>query len=236
MTVTNGLVLNGTALVGNPAVPFLSGNGDGQIDFAGSQTLGGNGMVIFGSAIDGYYASRNGLRPVLGGTTLTIGPGITIRGCNGQIGYNSIWGGPQNVTVINQGTVVGDVAGWGLPGFGIVVGGQSFINQGVVGASNGGWLTLGASMTTMDLGSWQSSGGVVGISGLLDNTGQTLLLNGPTNVLTIGWRNTAWGSSDDQRRGTTGVYTGQRQCAGRGYGQWGYGRRAQLRRRLGQNH
>ena len=73
----------------------------------------------------------------------------------------------------------------GSAGLGIVVGGQSFINQGVVGASNGGWLTLGASMTTMDLGSWQSSGGVVGISGLLDNTGQTLLLNGPTNVPTM---------------------------------------------------
>src|SRR5437667_1038020 len=38
-------------------------------------------------------------------TTLTIGPGITVRGENGTIGYHGWWGGPGNVGVINQGTI-----------------------------------------------------------------------------------------------------------------------------------
>jgi hypothetical protein len=70
LEVTNGLTLNGTTLVGNPTNTWY-----GLINFAGSQTLSGNGTVLFGSGNAGY----NTLRLTVGGTTLTMGSGITIR-------------------------------------------------------------------------------------------------------------------------------------------------------------
>ena len=66
LTVANGLVLNGTALVGNP-----TNNWQGGIGFAGSQTLSGAGAVVFGSS------GNNSFWLSSGGSTLTIGPGIT---------------------------------------------------------------------------------------------------------------------------------------------------------------
>src|SRR6185503_2957870 len=44
LVVVNGLVLNGTARVGNPTNEWYGG-----ISFIGTQTLGGNGTVIFGN-------------------------------------------------------------------------------------------------------------------------------------------------------------------------------------------
>ena len=87
LTVTNGLVLNGTALVGNPA------NGwSGRMDFAGSQNLNGAGSVVFGNATS---CNANLLRVANGGSTLTIGNGITVRGQNGIIGSGAAtcWAG-----------------------------------------------------------------------------------------------------------------------------------------------
>src|ERR1700685_4266920 len=74
--------------VGNPT----NGNWGGVI-FSGSQVLGGNGTVIFGNnsaSSSGAYV--NAL--VLGnpGTTLAIGPEITVRGQYGSIGYSPGWG------------------------------------------------------------------------------------------------------------------------------------------------
>ena len=58
VTVTNGLTLNGTCYVGNP-----TNSNYGEIGFAGTQTLNGNGMVIFGN--NGNY-SYNALRVLNG--------------------------------------------------------------------------------------------------------------------------------------------------------------------------
>src|SRR5581483_400897 len=83
LTVTNGLALNGTLLLGNPTNSSFGGVG-----FLGSQTLAGNGVVTLGN--DNYnlrgYAGRDAIWLGDGGTTLTIGPGITIQGQNGVIG------------------------------------------------------------------------------------------------------------------------------------------------------
>ena len=124
LTVTNGLVLNGTALMGNPT------NSDyGAIFFAGTQALSGSGTVVFG---DNANTGYNALRLADGGTTLTIGPGITVEGQNGTLGYSSGYGGPQNVSVINQGTISADVSSGT-----ITLTPQSFTNQGTVAASRG---------------------------------------------------------------------------------------------------
>ena len=125
LTVTNGLTLNGTALVGNPTNTWY-----GEIGFAGTTpTLSGNGTVVFGN--NGSY-SRNALRVLNGGTTLAIGPGITVRGQNGVIGYASAYGGPTNVAVASLGTISADVSGGT-----ITVSAQPFSNQGLVAASPG---------------------------------------------------------------------------------------------------
>jgi len=103
VSVLNGLVLNGTLCVGNPTNGWY-----GQIGFVGTQTLGGSGTVVFGN----NGSSCNALRVVTGGTTWTIGAGITVRGHNGQIGQSTACiGSPANVAVVNQGTIVAEVSG-----------------------------------------------------------------------------------------------------------------------------
>ena len=74
LAVTNGLTLNGTALVGNP-----TNNWYGQLVFAGAQSLSGSGTVVFGN----NYYPYNALRLVNAGTALILGTGITVRGQNG---------------------------------------------------------------------------------------------------------------------------------------------------------
>ncbi len=203
LTVTNGLVLNGTALVGNP-----TNINAGYITFGGSQTLGGSGTVVFGENATTY----NALRLADGGTTLTIGPGITVEGQNGTIGYSSAWGGPQNVSVVNQGVISADVSGGTIS-----IEAQPFINEALAQGTNGGSLTinvlqndpsatlimngagtlslsgawtnagainatnvtvdLGGSFTLAALGAFTRSGGTVNLTGVLTNTSTTLALN-----------------------------------------------------------
>jgi RHS repeat-associated protein/uncharacterized repeat protein (TIGR01451 family) len=182
LAVTNGLVLNGTLQVGSPT----TGN-YGQVSFAGSQTLGGNGTVVFG--INGFY---NALQVANADTTLTLGPGITVRGHSGTIGYRSYSGGPQNVGVINQGIISADVSSGT-----ITISAEPFSNQGLAQAINGGTLTinnswsnsgtlvasggnlnLGGSFSTAGLGAINGTNGAVYLTGILRNTNSTLALNG----------------------------------------------------------
>jgi len=102
----------------------------------GTQTLSGNGTVVFGNA--GY--TGNALYLAQEDTTLTLGPGITVRGENGTLGSpaNTSWPGSfRNVWVINQGTLSAEMTDGHL-----VIAGQAFRNQGVVGAANGGHLSV----------------------------------------------------------------------------------------------
>ena len=161
LTVTNGLTLNGTALVGNPTTEWF-----GLISFSGSQSLMGNGTVVFGIDGDNYVYL------VDSGTTLTFGPGITVHGQNGNIGNG-------NGSVVNQGTISADVAGGTITIFA-----QPFTNQGLV-ESVAGKLNIAGTLSTGGLGNFQSGGGPLVLSGALDNTGQTLVLNGSTNTLTL---------------------------------------------------
>jgi hypothetical protein len=187
LTVTNGLVLNGTAWVGNP-----TNSDSGQIQFAGSQTLGGSGTAVLGN--NGVY---NALRLPDGGTTLTIGSGITVRGQNGTIGYDIDYGGPQNVSVINQGTISCDVSD-GM----ITINAQPFANQGLAQALNGGGLALND--TWSNTGTLVASGGTLNLAGnfataelgLINQTNGTINLTGTLNnsnaTLTVNTASGAW--------------------------------------------
>ncbi len=131
LTVVDGLQLNGTAYLGGT-------NGNyGAISFAGNQVLGGNGTVVFGSANPWNNFMANALWLATSGTTLVIGPGITVRGQNGTIGAaaSSPWYGPANVSLVNQGTISADVNGGEM-----AIHGQPFSNQGLAQAVNGGTL------------------------------------------------------------------------------------------------
>ena len=151
LIITNGLTLNGTVLVGNPA-----NFNYGAIDFGGSQTLSGVASVIFGD-----NASYNALRPIQGGTTLTLGAGVTVRGQNGWLGYDNNYGGPQNVGLINLGTIALDVAG--------------------------GTINIGGALTTANLGNIANTASniTVAIGGVLTNTGVTLSANSMGGYLAL---------------------------------------------------
>src|ERR1039458_438869 len=95
LTVTNGLTLNGTALVGNATNGWYGGVG-----FAGSQSLSGNGTVVFGNA----NPNDNALYLAIPSTTLTLSSGIVVRGQNGLFGSPAPtpWPGTYyNVSVVN---------------------------------------------------------------------------------------------------------------------------------------
>ena len=99
-----------------------------------------------------YGNNYNALFLANAGTTLTIGPGITIRGQNGTIGYSTYWGGPQNVSVINQGTISCDVSGGT-----IVVEAQPIVNQGLIQGINGGTASLSGTFTPSPSGPFNGS-------------------------------------------------------------------------------
>ena len=178
LTVTNGLVLAGTALVGNP-----TNNWYGGIRFLGSQTLSGNGTVVFGTdSYNGYGMNgRKALWLANGGTTLTIGSGITVRGQNGYIGaYTSApFYSPANMAVINLGTISADVSG-GI----ITIVAQPFLNQGWV-QSPAGTLNLAGTISGGGLGNLQSGNGPLLLTGVLTNGGQMVVLSGLTNMVTL---------------------------------------------------
>src|ERR1035441_3268790 len=120
-----------------------------------------------------------------GGTTLTIGPGITVRGQQGTIGYNPNFGGPQNISVVNQGTISSDSGGT------ILVNAQPFINQGLAQGINGGTLALiGSTSNTGTLnvaaGSTLNLGGSWTNAGTFNATNATVGLGGTFILADLG--------------------------------------------------
>jgi RHS repeat-associated protein len=160
LQLTNGFTLNGTMLLGNP-----TNSNSGFLNIWGTQTLGGNGTVVFGdnpncNAVIFEYAN----------TTLTIGSGITVRGQNGWIGYDTAEGScrfasPQNVSVINQGTIACDVNGGT-----ITLDAQRLLNQGLVQGTNGGTLSLA--------GAWINGGTIIQTNSFLNLSVASLTLSG----------------------------------------------------------
>ena len=165
ITVQDGLTLNGTLTLGAP-----SSNVFGYLLFSRSQTLGGTGTVVFGqSLVNTLYMSGSA-------ATLTIGPGITVRGQNGTIGYNSslISGLPTNVAVVNQGTIEADVAGGT-----ITIDGTGGENVATLNALNGATVSLQAT-NLQDIGTnYADATSAFSLGGSLSNSGNTLALTGP---------------------------------------------------------
>jgi hypothetical protein len=133
-TVTNGLTLGGTVLLGSGTTGTY-----GQLSFDGTQTLGGTGTVLLGPGFFNYLQAGP-----TAGTVLTIGPNIVVRGSNGTIGYSASFAGASNVRFINQGTIEG---GGGFNT--LTLNGTNWSNTGTVRAAGG---------TVTTAGTWSNSG------------------------------------------------------------------------------
>ncbi|HND53855.1 MAG TPA: LamG domain-containing protein, partial [Pirellulaceae bacterium] len=165
VTVAGGLTMNNaTAALGNSTGSY------GALRFSDTNSLlgGTNSQVVFSSGSNSGY---NTLASSVGGGTLTIGSGLTIHGGAGAVGYNNIYGGPSNVSLVNQGTILADAAG------GLFVQGASVNNQGVIGATGAGVLSVqpttltNYSSGTLTGGTWQATSG--GTLRLISATGIT---------------------------------------------------------------
>ena len=108
MSVLDGLTINGTLTLGDSSTI-------GYLNFSGSQTLGGTGTVVFGSATyrTPYYGYTyyNGLFVTTAGDTLTVGPGVTVTRRSGGHRLRIPYEGSAGGSIVNQGTIQADVSG-----------------------------------------------------------------------------------------------------------------------------
>jgi len=152
LRVTNGLTLNG-------ATTTLLADGTGSdrlLEFVGTQTLGGSGEVVFSGSVSRNLVLANG-------GTLTIGPGVTIRGAAGIVGQDPGASGVDSQLVV-QGRIVADTGGQE-----IVVNASSLTNLGTLAAASGGTLRvtgLAPNSGVLDAG----AGGVICVDGDFTNT------------------------------------------------------------------
>lgn len=166
LQVSNGLTL------ANGATVYL-GIGDGTVSnsslsFFGNAVLGGFGQVVF-EPVTGNVNSI-----FFFNSTLTVAPGVTIRGRDGQL---------VGSTLSNQGTIDADAAGT------LVVNPTTFTNQGQARASNGGTLVIGGTLANGLTGLSTASAGAVRVIGTILNTGETLNLDAtPSGVRFDGGR------------------------------------------------
>ncbi len=182
LRVTGGLVLNNVMTLGVTGDSYYPG----QVVFAGSQTLSGTGEIVLNNTSSTLYSETG---------VLTIGPGIMFHGLGGSIGAS----GPG--AIISQGRIVSDFT------IGQIYIDGRFTNSGSVSVSvgklairgsfsgsagtievSGGTLDLGGLLTTagLNLPGFIVTGGNLNLSGLLDNTGGILNLDGFSSVSLAG--------------------------------------------------
>ncbi len=184
-------VAGGALTLSNATIPFEA-TSYAILQFTDAQaSLAGTGTVTFNNGGNSVY---NTLQEGVAGGTLTIGPGVTIAGGSGAIGYDPSIGGPANVAFVNRGTIDADSAGT------ITLNGTGWTNDGTIESSGGGnlnfygsgWtnsgtvtfsgntLNLGGSFSQAAIGSFSRTGGTVNLTGTLTNTGTTLALTAAT--------------------------------------------------------
>jgi hypothetical protein len=159
--VSNGLVLNGTALLGNSI-----GSTAGSVQFLDMQALGGTGTIVFGGG------NMNLLVPSV------VGAGITIRGQNGTVGDDVL-------PFTNQGTIRADV-----PGGSFNFRGTNWVNAGTIQAMNGAAMHFNGSWTNNADSTIQSTGTSVLTLGTTWVNNGTILATGATWLFLWGaWTN-----------------------------------------------
>ena len=179
-----GGVLEGVTLAGDSRMPVSSNvtvrsgltlstatltmdNTSARLNFQTSQSLNGNGTIRFEGSSQGafVYSSSNG--------TLTIEPGVTIRG-QGYIGG------------IQSGSSLVHFRGHARAGAGEVLrlaGGNGWIHDGTAEAEANGIVELQQLFTVGANGSFRGTQGEVRVTGTLDNTNSTLALDAASGPL-----------------------------------------------------
>jgi hypothetical protein len=160
-TVTTGIVTVLDSLgFANDAT--LSLEGGARLSFSGSQSITGSGQIAFNGASN--VVTPNGDS----GTTLTIGPSVTVK-----TGTGSGTLGFATLGLVNQGTLSART-----PGQTLTVTGANWTNTGTLEAKNGGTLKLAGTFTTAGLGAFTTdTGGAIAVAGILDNTGSVIDLS-----------------------------------------------------------
>ncbi|MFN0057961.1 MAG: beta strand repeat-containing protein [Planctomycetota bacterium] len=174
---TGGLTLSGATVTLGSAP-----NGHSYLYFSGTQTLGGTGeIVLLDHPVYTRYLWLQGAS-----TALTIGPGVTVRGGDGQLTAST------GQSFINQGTLRSDVATQAMTV-------QRVQNAGLIDAINGStmnladtWsssgtisetnstINLGGSFTLATFGTFVRSGGSVNVTGTFNLGGGTRAFDAAT--------------------------------------------------------
>ncbi len=189
-SVLDGLVLNGTAFLGN-----LVGSTGGILYFNNTETFSGNGTVIFGGS------SGNAIYG--GSSTVTIGSGITIRGSAGTFGATPL---------INQGTIIAEVtSSYGSDTMYL----NDVVNEGTIEVTSGEVLnfnsctnTAGATITATD--AWLDLWGLFTneAGGLITATnGCNVMLGDQGNLSLNHWSNAGTINVTDSTLNLGGLFT-----------------------------
>jgi hypothetical protein len=117
LTVVNGLVLNGTAWIGERGTNTAALT-TGRLRFQGTQSLSGIGDVVFGSAPQGNALWIEGQNAVL-----TLDTNVTVRGERGFLGEDP----SRQSSLVNRSLILAD-----QPNGEIRVAASPFLNQGVI--------------------------------------------------------------------------------------------------------
>ncbi len=183
LRIANGLTLNGTMTLG--------GRGHLRFEATPGQIIGGTGEIVHSAGVGNTWF-------IEGGTTVTLGPQLTVRGGDVDIDGNSA------TVLVNQGAIVADLPAESLViGEGLLAVWPQLANQGVMEAAGGtlhldapwtnigtwrssaGTLIIDGGGATADLGTVVATGGAVELAGTLDNSGQTLTLDAGTGSWTL---------------------------------------------------
>ncbi len=169
ITVSGGLTVDGTLLVGN-----ASGGTSSLVKLLGGQTIGGAGSIVFGGSSSNTFTT-----PTQGAVTFTFGPNLTIHGKSGQFAGEG--SGASNPTYVIQGPLFVDAGGSGLSvkndvglfqtsnaitlaaGTGLSIAARSWTNSGPMTVSSGTFTVTSASWS--NIAPITMSGGTVNFGG-----------------------------------------------------------------------
>ncbi|MCY2954747.1 MAG: PEP-CTERM sorting domain-containing protein [Planctomycetota bacterium] len=191
VTLDGRLIMpNGTAL-GIQEGLTLSPNGKifargATLSFQGNQTLAGTGEVVFDDYTSGVYASTG---------TLTIGNGVTLR-----TGPGSGLVGQSSASIRNHGTIFAQTAGafitidgldWVNEAdgvlkteYGTLTTASTWTNKGTISLDHG-VLNLGGSFTFSSAAKITGYASAITLTGTLNNTGSSFLVDGSVGSWTI---------------------------------------------------
>ncbi len=190
--IKSGLILNSTiALEGQDSHLVFDPTTSGNISLS---TTAGTGRLAFDVTAPGGSSLASAHLNVEGGTTLTVGPNVTIDGRSGVIGGTYSVAGPS--TIVNLGQILGDlsVSPPGAVAAALQIQADSFTNDGTVEASNAGAVVFSSGVLTnfasgvLTGGTYEAAGNslIGGFSGGIVTDAAAIILDGAGSAFLTG--------------------------------------------------